>query len=251
MGLSPIQSPKARSFFVVPYLVGAGAALAPQIPQVCPEQEALGGLCALGIHHHRRRQTGSVEFLVVLRCRRHGRCFTLYPPGYGPYLRRPVVDLTPEGHKIEHEHEHGRRLDDFKRTLFAAALSANDAQSWPRNSWIEAGASSWMTQRRHLELGCRLLGLSGSLDNATRVRIAEALGLRTSDLIEGAKTISGYRSQGEWICRLLTAIPLAARGARRLLQCGHLAGLWGMPLHWDGHHLQRPRFQNPDTTSPP
>ena len=205
-------------------------AVAPVIPEVCPEQEVFGGLCAVSIHHYRHRKTGVVDSLLVLRCRLHGHAFTLYPPGFAPYLRQPILELTPDGTTIERERKTG--LGDFRRTLFGAALSARDGQSWSRNSWTDGGEASWMRQRRHLDQGCRLLGLSGSSEAAMQVRIAEVLGLRTSDLLEGATTISGYRSQGEWICRLLSDAPRGARGARCLLQCGYLAALWGMPLHW-------------------
>lgn len=169
--------------------------------------------------------------LAVVRCGVHGfGAFTLYPPGYAPYRRQAVLRVGPEGSRV-HGDDGDRLRGDFGETVFEAALDAREGRPWPRQTRGEP-QRSWGSQGRQLELVSRLVGVARGLADRVREVIAAVLSVGTLHLRE-ASVAQGYRAIGEAVCRVLRRLRGGPRRAVHLLTCGHLAGLWGEPLHWD------------------
>jgi hypothetical protein len=49
------------------------------------------GVCTINIHSYRDRKCGPGFKLAVFQCKSHVLTFTVYPPGWLPYGRRPLV----------------------------------------------------------------------------------------------------------------------------------------------------------------
>ncbi len=230
----------ARDFFVVtPYSLGPHGTLEPAIPKVCPLGRAGDRPCRVRIHHWRLRKTGPDWALAVVRCHEHKRTFTLYPPGYAPYQRKPLVALAPDGTAPLCEPRSRRRLEVFECTLFEAAIDGEARGPWARNCEEGPSERHWSTQRRHIRLASRLLGTSAETPPRLREHLAAVLSVEELYLRDHARADgSGYRASSEAICAVLRRIVRSAPRRRaslglRLLVCGHLAGCWGLPFGWD------------------
>ena len=95
------------------------------VPVALPERCLLSldgavGTCRVSEAFWRDRLTGPRHPLLVVRCRTHGVAFTLYPPGYVPYGRVPVVCRVDDGSDV-----------DRTGSLLGAALAASGGESWP------------------------------------------------------------------------------------------------------------------------
>lgn len=93
-------------------------------------------------------------------CTAHACTFTLYPPGFAPYQRKPVLKLSPCGHRVFGE---GDSLEtDFESTMFeGAVLDTSNDRHRPRS------------KRR----AARIVGVASDLAARLRERIAWALSL--------------------------------------------------------------------------
>jgi hypothetical protein len=231
-----------RPFIVTLYVPGPDGRLTAQIPSCCPAGRECGEPdCRLSIERHRSRKTGPKHPLTMLWCETHRRAFTLYPPGYAPCRRQPVLRVSPDGQPILGEGD--AQQTDFGGTVFEAALDARQGEPWARESGEESPLQSWGTQGRHLRLAARLVGVARDLSDRARCAIATVLSVATLELIDGARAV-GYRAIGEAVCAVLEQLRGGARRARQLLLCGQLAGSWGEPLHWDAERqfLERSPF---------
>lgn len=229
---------------IAPYRPGEAGFLRPEVPAVCPFAEA-GDACAVGVHHWRERRTGPRHPLMVARCAVHEVAFTVYPPGHVPYGQRALVAVGPDGSAV--------RDGDASATLLEAARDAADGRAWERSipTWSDADPDPdldlpgwWSTQRRHLDLALRLTGVDPELDDRAREARCGALDVDTLVTMEGARAIRdrpGYRARGRAVVDVLAALPTSP--LRRLLAAGHLAGLWGPPLWWDGAVLRPLAFR--------
>lgn len=235
-----------RPFIVTPYVAGAEGALEPEMPSACAKGAYAGERCGLSLHHWRKRKTGPRYPLAVVACPTHGACFTLYPPGYGPYLRQPVERLSPDGRSLGVEDETDSDAAELVGTLFEAASDARAGRAWAREG--DTGRRPperwWSTQGRHLGLAARVVGVAVELTEKMRESIAAVLSVGTLALREKAKA-RGYREIGEAVCAVLAALGRGPRRSRRLLVCGCLVGSWGEPMHWDAHRgvLRRSPFR--------
>ena len=182
----------------------------------------------MGVHHWRDRKTGPRFPLMVARCAVHEVAFTVYPPAHFPYGRRALAPCTTAGHEPSGSDR------DWHETVFAGANDAARLQPWPREA---KGGSDWWwsTQGRLFDLALTLTGTHPDLADELRHRIAETLRVPALVLREQAARIRaqpGYASRGRAVAAVLDH--LVGPVVRRLLVVGHLAGLWGRPLWWDG-----------------
>jgi hypothetical protein len=241
-----------RAFIVTSYIVGAGGELGPELPSACPRGACAGERCRLSVHDRRRRKTGPGHRLSVIACRTHGACFTLYPPGYGPYRRQPVERLSPDGRALDVEADSG--AVEFAGTLFEAASDARLRRAWARDGDADDRAAErwWSTQGRHLGLAARLVGVARELAETVRERVAAVLSVGTLVLREKSKA-RGYREIGEAVCAVLSALGRGARRSRQLLVSGHLVGACGEPMHWGARRgvLRRSPFRIRDQGAGP
>jgi len=226
------RSYQTRPFIVTSYVPDACGQLAAELPGECPLSEGASGLpCRLRIDHRRVRKTGPRHPLAVVVCRTHGRGFTLYPPGYAPFRRQPVLQSAPDGRPAPGDGGDGGD-GELTDTVFEAAVDAKAGRAWSRMTEDDPPERWWSTQGRHLDFAARLVGVAGDLAAAVREAIASALSVSTLVLREHA-LVRGYRALGEAICDVLQRIRGGARRAQQLLVCGHLAGHWGAPWRWD------------------
>lgn len=242
-----------RPFLVTSYLMGHDGRWVAQLPACCPQGACLPGepagpACALVIDHHRQRKTGPEHALAVARCRTHRHAFTLYPPGFAPYGRQPVLKVEPDGNPVQRE-DVGLR-GDFADTVFAAALDGAAGRPWARDSDTTVPDRWWSTQGRHLDLTSRLVGIVRGLADRVRESIAAVLSV-TGLMQRERSSATGYRGIGKAVCDVLRQ--LRGRKPRRafaLLVCGHLVGHWGEPLLWDADRevLERSPFCAPGTS---
>lgn len=249
--------PSARGFFVVtPYDCDGDGVHHPRIPERCPLRRRGDAPCRITEHHRRHRKTGPGFPLQVIRCTTHQKHFTLYPPGYGPYLRQPVEDLAPDGTAPVGPRD--APLHAFEGTLFDAALDAARGRPWARDTSSEDPPPErwWSTQGRHLELLLRMLGLLSGMQDGLREAIAAVLSLDLMLLLELARRVAGetgYRSKGKAIVEVLRSLAPRRDRAHRLLHCSHLIGHLALPLLWNTtrRSLERLAFPTPEPDVPP
>lgn len=216
-----------RAVIIASYTIGDAGSVEAEIPDVCDLSPGSKAVCAVAPHHLRARLTGPKHDLIVVRCRAHGRAFTLYPPGFVPYGRTPLVLRAPDGDAPD---------DLFAETLFSAASDAAGGKTWPDSEprfWRTGGARS--TQRRRVRLATLLLGLAAMAD-PLRERIAIAIDIPFTRLQDRSR-VAMSRSVIACGRVVLATIEEAQIGTRdllsRLLAAGEIVGLWGPPLRWD------------------
>jgi hypothetical protein len=200
----------------------------------------------------RRRKAGPRHQLLVATCYTHKRSFTLYPPGFAPYQREPVVLLRPDApHGGKVPPRKTEPLEAFRGGMFEAAVDAKEGCAWLRNSEQGAPVSWWSTQGRHLAQASRLLGVAREIGDRVRETIAAVLSLACLVLRDEGRSLGcGYRSRGEAVCNVLEA--LGGTSAERLLFAGYAAGLWARPWTWDHQRgcLTSLPFPVPGTAAP-
>jgi len=221
----------ARRYFVVTPYEKAGDRLLPQLPDTCPLGVADGQACRLFTDHFRARKTGPRFALCVMRCDTHEIGFTLYPPGYTPWGRKPWVR---EGGVAQGEEEVEDNPAWLRNTYFDAALEAAAGVFWPREKVLdtEFATPSDLTQQCHLSRAIRLLGIDQ--EPARRELFAELFHLPGQLLHEAAGIIAQQpplADLGRVVRRVLEAIPSTLTGVFESLAIGGAGvGLWP-PLH--------------------
>jgi hypothetical protein len=218
-------------FIVSEYRDDERAGWRPTLPQSCPCACGAAEPCRVAEHSYRERRCGPGHALVVVRCRAHGRFFTLYPPGFVPYGRQALPTTAAE---VE----------------TAPALRAvRDAAAATTARWPDYGAlerSAWAsTQWRHLGHLGTWLGLRGAALLGQQVAAALYLPLHEHAAARKDYETGGYRQRGQALLRVLRAV--GRRGALwpRLLRAGHVAGVIGravVVVHRTGQVRSLPAF---------
>jgi hypothetical protein len=221
----------ARRLFVVTPYEPDGDMLLPQLPDTCPVAAQDGQACRLFQDHFRERKSGPAFALCVMRCRTHETGFTLYPPGYTPWGRKPWVCEGVVGKGKDAVKDNA---EWFRNTYFEAALDAADGVFWPREKISDAdfATPSDLTQECHLSRAIRLLGID---QEPSRREIFAQLYDIPGQTLKDAARIMGQRSHladlGRAVCTVLEAIPSTlTRVFEQLAICGAAVGLWP-PLH--------------------
>jgi hypothetical protein len=96
----------------------------------------------------RDRATGPRHRLRKVRCITHGTAFTLYPVGYVPYGREPVI-CQVEATKPE----------DGQASLVGAAVAERRGERWPEELIEDERGPVRRTQRRRIAAVGRFVGL--------------------------------------------------------------------------------------------
>ena len=224
------QTVARRHFVVTPY-EPVGNQLLPQFPDTCPLGVEDGQACRLFSDHFRERKTGPQFALCVMRCRTHEIGFTLYPPGYTPWGRKPWVRNGVVA-KVEDDVEDSAEW--FRNTYFEAALDAAEGVFWPREKTIDSdfATPSDLTQECHLSRSIRLLGINR--EPSLREVFAQLLCIPGQILHDAARLIGQSPNPadlGRGVRTVLEAIPSTlTRVFESLAICGAAVGLWP-PLH--------------------
>jgi hypothetical protein len=167
-----------RHFVNSPYFPDAEGRLRPVTPASCP-RDRCGAGCNIVMVGFRKRSHGPGFPLAIGFCGRHLHFFTIYPPGWFPYGRRPLVPVGYDGKALRDEN--GKT--PWKMTFFGALVDAAQGIPWPeelnRGSCDEVlGALGCLrTQRRHLEMSLEILGISRGTERRERENVALSLGV--------------------------------------------------------------------------
>lgn len=218
---------RRQPFVQVAYGVGADGRVTADVPSRCGAGGEGAGSCSVTLHCRRERSQGPAHSLIVARCAAHRRCFTLYPPGWVPYVRRPVCDVSPAGYAA--------RSDSAEGTIFAAAEDAAAGVLWPR-SGAAVDQAVQRTQGRHLERTSVLLGVSGGLDERVREAMSAVLSVPLLTLLEARRSYAEagtWRARGQCLVDVLGVIGARCQRPELWSEAGHTAGLWGRPSRWD------------------
>jgi hypothetical protein len=166
-----------------------------------------------------------------MRCRTHAIGFTLYPPGYTPWGRKPWVC---EGVVAKGEDEVEDNAEWFRNTYFEATLDAAQGVFWPREKTSDSDFAipSDLTQECHLSRAIRLLGINQ--EPSLREIFAQLFYIPGQILHDAAGIIEQAPNRadlGRAVCTVLEAIPSTlTRVFESLAICGAAVGLWP-PLH--------------------
>ncbi len=166
--------------------------------------------CRIGGGFWRARSTGPRHPLRVVRCRTHNVAFTLYPEGYLPYGRMPVLSEPDEAGEI-----------DTKASLVGAAIAADKGQHWPEELIDDEQGPVGRIQRRRIK---RLGMLIGFDRPQVESAVLAELGLDIVDagfgsLAQRVAALSKLGTgSGSWL-RLVAAID----------HVGRMGSVWVMP----------------------
>lgn len=149
---------------------------------------------------------------MVCKCRAHDVAFTVYPPGFVPYARRPLLS---------------QGADDGDPSVEDIVRDAANGIAWAREA--PGGTDRWWSlQCRTLGRAVKITGLDTSSD--VRDAIAIGIGVPLSLLAQGSRAV-GYRQRGAAVLAVIGALGEAP--LERLLRAGALADCWGTPWRWD------------------
>lgn len=202
-GVPPTSFSFSRPAFVIGEYVEGSLV---EVPHECPLR-SVETPCDVVQHGLRPRKTGPQHHLSICRCHAHGLCFAVYPPGFVPYARRPLLDTA----------------DGVSPSFAAAARDAAAGVAWARAP-EGTMARWWGTQTRLL----RRLGEALGAFSAARDVLAVALGVPLRVFARIADAV-GYRARGR---ALVAGIEALGGDLDRLLLAGALAGTWGPPWRW-------------------
>lgn len=216
----------SRSPIVCPYHANAGGFYEASQPRQCPEGEG-SYACKLRRHSVRERKAGPSVPLTIFHCALHEVYFTVYPPGWGPWLRVPLVPCSPEG-----------QILDTGQDIFAASRNAAKRSDWPESVAQQKDATKshylgvFRTQKRHIHLGAKLLGIHPEL-GAIQSECAIILDLSELELREASKRIRDgptFRRIAEEGVATLTKLHDVTMLLIRLMRTGSRNQLWGAPI---------------------
>lgn len=126
---------------------------------------------------------------------------------------------------------------------FRAGLDAAKGELWLRDgAGGDFGKPLYATQARWIRASATLLGLSPDQDEGLAARLAQTLRVPLAVHCvarRAALAATGLAGRGRAIGDVLDALPPAPRLWDRVLDAGHLVGLWGRPFSWDPLFGQR------------
>jgi len=210
-----------RRVVTAEYLADHLGRLRPQRPSRCCIALP-GDNCRIKWNGYRVRKCGVGYPLAMAYCRPHRDAFTVYPPGWTPFLRRIIVHVSPAGFDVAPS---GAGLDDWSDTACGAAVDASKSELWPQSG---SGVQAWRlkykrdpygvarTQRRHIA-GINLLFAVSTSNLNEQAAVVAAIGVDLSAIVQAAgrvrdgPSLVAEGSKGADILRSL------GRPSRRLL----------------------------------
>lgn len=237
MSLAPKPVSARRRVVIARYFADPDGRLRPERPGRCPLASE-GHVCRIWRHRCRPRKCGPGHDIAGFLCVEHGCSFTVYPPAWQPYGRRPLVEITPAGLDVLGL-EGGNEA--WVETTFGAAVDADAKRPWPtaangNAAWRErVGREPYgvrRTQRRHIAGMLRFFALVDDLVRE-RPRVAATIAIDLLDIVKAA----GHARDGPAV------VAKGAKGAellrtigapRRQLLSGFVRlgadrGYWGPP----------------------
>lgn len=210
-----------RDFLVAVYIPNDdGRMVVETMPTECPCCEA-GVECKMSLHQYRQRKTGPKHPLAIVKCESHRRFYTVYPLGYVPYKRAPLV---PEGN----ENSGCDDLTPWLDTVFESAVRAGsfgESCSW---SMEFTGEKSWWTQMRQTRkagewLGLNLIGLEQQRV-AQKLRVGAVIHAQACRIYRESSTLKRIAAA---VVMVLAALEYGKNFLWSLLRTGKSTGLCG------------------------
>jgi hypothetical protein len=197
---------RERPFLTAEYAPDAGGLLSPPMPEICPSAESgAAGSCRIGSHALRERKCGPGFELTIFRCKNHKVSFTVYPTGWMPYGRRPLIGEV---------------------STFEAVEQLSNGIRWPEHSTNSTPTGK--TQRRWVTAWSILIGICPSLSLDDRHKAGNTLGVPTlllkekADQIRAGPTIAS-RAQSSTYSGFTSVVT----SLKTLLPRGTQVGYWG------------------------
>ena len=85
------------------YRAGDHGYLRPDTPEKCPLSKEHAGPCQIHVERWRQRKHGPGYYLLTFVCLNGKGSFTVYPPGWLPYGRKPIYSLDHLGQFVVKE----------------------------------------------------------------------------------------------------------------------------------------------------
>jgi hypothetical protein len=228
-----------RRVVTAPYFFDLHGRLRPKRPKGCSRLDC-ASVCRIAFHRWRTRKYGVEHPLACFICREHDCSFTVYPPGWLPFGRRPVVCVTASGFDIGGLED---SVEAWADTAFGAAVDAGAKRLWPVTA---GGCKEWeerygreaygvrRTQARHVAGVLMFMALSAELA-LERPKVAAVLDFDLSTIaVCAARPRDGppLVACGAKGAELLSAV---GRPCRRLLpgfvRLGADRQYWGPPIN--------------------
>ena len=177
----------------------------------------------------------------MLECEIHDCCFTVYPPGYGPYERRPSAAVAPDGSPLGRgpEPDDEDDEDSLRGTKFRAVVDFLAGIRWPLDNetadldGIADPPAVFRTQVRHISRSAVFFGVEPDLTDGFRLETAINLGIPTQRIIDSAGRVRDgpiWKSRASEVGAFLQCITPLHTVLQGLVRQGKLVGLWGTPL---------------------
>lgn len=222
-------------FVVVPYREGKESGIFTAIfPDKCPLCGPEDNPCRLGLHHLRFRVYGPSYPLCVAICHEHGKIFTMYPPGWTPYGRKPIIHVAEDDSPVDA----GIGIDRFVGTTFDAALDAATGKLWPQNANSGPAVPLRSTQSRQLRRTSILFGLDQQDKDSfftELIGLLDVPGQILADSSQQFKIAKNIEARGRAISDILNRLPSSAFLFQRLAAAGNAVGLWPPLFYWDAN----------------
>lgn len=235
-GGAGVPSPRRRSdFLVTPYLPDAEGVLQPVLPSRCPVCK-VDVVPKLSVHLRRSRIFGPTMPLAVLHCHTDGRFYTLYPPGYVPYGRQPLLHVDIDGNALAPA---APEQDPFEDTLLELPVPATEP---PRVHDLDNEAVA-AVRRSQARAGQRRVGLLGQLFGLGRtvVRVREQISVLLNlplvllTLAASAYAEARFAVRRQQVRRVLDALVLGPGLLWRVMEAGYRTGVFGRAwIVWRG-----------------
>ena len=164
--------------------------------------------------------------------------FTVYPPGWTPFGREPVVALDHRGRIVTPDEGEC----PWEDTVFDAVIDASSGDTWP--DAVTLGPSAPVdddvehprcrrTQRRHIAGAMRLFGIDAAGTRRERELVCRTMTLDLVPLEIAASHIRdgpSLKVRGEEGAKVLEQLPSVVATINGLLALGRSRGFWGPAL---------------------
>jgi hypothetical protein len=228
LAVKPVYS--GRAFVRSCYHADIAGKPRPIRPKGCPGSEEECWVQAL---KWRERKHGPGYELSVYRCRTHRRIFTVYPPDWTPYARKPFVGLSPEG---EDGIPDGGVNLAWAATVFQAVIDASEGRRWPieasfipdNRGLIPGGV--FRTQCRHIEGALSLFAINDGADRRAQEKVAASFGIGLPFIVELTHIRDGpwWKKTGEAGAKILHCLGSPGRRhVHKLVDLGVDRKYWG------------------------
>ena len=239
MFMAVIRRLSNRIFVTGLYHVAKDGGIEAKIPERCPRAES-DGTCGITKFSTRKRTYGMGYPLWICICSNHNYHFTVYPPGWIPFARNPIVHLTPDGKPIEivHSDTDSEDASPWSFTMFKAIIAAAAGRLWPEEKQLGVADSLLpvnyqgvaRTQKRCIKVFMKTFGLLKNSHHKLRERVCDLLGIEMTTL-QNSREKMNTRSRGPplWQVRggqgkeILDSLATSANTSDKLLQLMSLA----------------------------